>query len=98
MRLIQLPEPLKVLVAGFVGVLVTEGLKALGALLGRDLTGASAAIAASLTTAILLFADTLLAFILPKYEQMATLILELLVAILGGFGLHRQLVRFGGSA
>lgn len=93
MSLVQLPEPLRVVVAGFIATLVTEGLKALGALFNIDLSGKAALVTAAVVTAVLFFIDALLAKIPPEFEGIANAILALLIAI----GLHRQLVRFGGS-
>ena len=98
MRLVQLPEELKAILAGFVAVAVTEGLKALGALFGIDLSGKVAAVTAAVVSVIVFFADAFLARIPAEYEGVANAVLMLLVTILSGYGLHRQLVRFGGRA
>lgn len=93
MSLVTLPEPLQVLIAGFIATLVTEGLKALGAVFGVDLSGKAALVTAAIVTAVVFFLNALLAQIPPEFEPVANAILALLVAI----GVHRQLVRFGGS-
>lgn len=97
MRLVQLPDELKVLVLLLVTPLVTEGLKSLGDLLHIDLSGKSAAVAAALCGALFFFADALLAHVPPQYETIANALLGLLVVILGSFGVHRTAVRFGGN-
>ena len=93
MNLITLPEPLRVVVAGFIAALVTEGLKALGNLFNIDLSGRAAALTALVVTAVLTYIDALLATVPPELETVVNLIFALLIA----FGVHRQLVRFGGS-
>jgi hypothetical protein len=95
MTLVKMPEDLKAILAGFIGMLVTEGLKALGDLLHIDLSGNAAAVTAAIVTAIVFFADVLLAKIPPEFEGVTNSILLLLVAILSAYGIHRQLVRFG---
>lgn len=97
MGLIQLPDELKVIIAGFVTLFVTEGLKALGNLFGVDLSGKVAAVTAAIVGVIVFFADVLLAKIPPEAEGVANAVLLLLISILGAYGLHRQLVRFGGT-
>lgn len=97
MSLVKLPEELKMILAGFVGMLVTEGLKALGNLFKVDLSGNAAAVTAALVTALVFFADALLAKIPPEFEGVANAIFMLLVSVLGAYGIHRQFVRFGGS-
>lgn len=97
MKLIQLPTELQAILAGAIGALVTEGLKALGNLFHIDLSGKAAAVTAAIVTALVFFANALLAKIPAEYEGLASSIFMLLVAALGAFGVHRQLVRFGGN-
>lgn len=94
--LVRLPDELKVIIASFITLLVTEGLKALGALFSLDLSGRVAAVTAAIVAAVVFFADALLAKIPPEFEGVANSILLLLVSILSAYGLHRQLVRLGG--
>jgi hypothetical protein len=97
MYLVQLPNELKLILTPFVAVLVTEGLKALGALFGVDLSGRAAALTAAVAGALFFFADVLLAKIPPEGEAIANGTLAFLIVILSAYGIHRQLVRFGGS-
>lgn len=96
MSLVKLPDELKAIIAPFVTLLVTEGLKALGDLFHMDLSGKAAAVAGALCGALFFFADALLAKVPPEFEGIANAVLMLLVSILGAYGLHRQLIRFGG--
>jgi hypothetical protein len=96
MSFVKLPDELKVILVPFVTLLVTEGLKALGSLFQIDLSGKAAAVAGAICGALFFFADALLAKIPPEFEGVANALLMLLVSILGAYGLHRQLVRFGG--
>ena len=96
--LVQLPSELKLILTPFVAVLVTEGLKAIGALFGIDLSGRAAAVTAAVAGALFLFADNLLAQIPPAAEPFANGLLTFLIVILTAYGVHRQLVRFGGNA
>jgi hypothetical protein len=97
MKLVQLPTELKAILAGFVAMLVTEGLKALGDVLHIDLSGKVAAVTAAIVAAIVFFLDALLAKIPPEFEGVASALLFLLVTVLSAYGIHRQLVRFGGN-
>jgi hypothetical protein len=95
--LVQLPENLKLILTPFVAFLVTEGLKAVGALFKIDLSGYAAAVTAAVAGALFLYADSLLALIPPAFEPFANGLLAFLFVILSAYGIHRQLVRFGGN-
>lgn len=86
----MLPNELKIVVASVIAFLVTEGLKVVSGWVGKDLSGVSAAIAASLTTAIVVFAEALLALIPAAYQATTAAIFGLLIALLGAFGVHSQ--------
>jgi hypothetical protein len=94
---VKLPEELKVIILPLITALVTEGLKAIGALFGVDLSGKAAAVVAAIAGALFFFADALLAKIPPEFEGVANAVLMLLVSILGAYGIHRTAVRFGGN-
>lgn len=96
MKLVELPSELQAVLAGLIGSLVTEGLKALGNVFGVDLSGKAAVVTAAIVSALVFFANALLAKIPPEFEGAANAIFLLLVSLLGAFGVHRQLVRFGG--
>jgi hypothetical protein len=95
--LVTLPNDLKLILTPFVAFLVTEGLKALGALFGVDLSGRAAAVTAAVAGALFFFADSLLARIPPEGEAIANGALAFLVVILSAYGIHRTAVRFGGN-
>ena len=87
---VPIPDDFKVILAAGVGWIVTEGLKALGALFKIDLSGKAAAVTAALVTAIVFFANELLAKIPAQYDPVVSSIFALLVAVLGAYGIHRQ--------
>jgi len=89
----MLPNELKLILASVVAFLVTEGLKVVGKWFNADLSGAGAAIAASLTTAFVVFAESLLALVPELYMPTVSAIFGLLIALLGAFGVHAQLKR-----
>ena len=86
------PELQALLIAG-VTFLITEGLKSLSNLLGFDLSGAGAAITAALVAVALAIVNGLLGSIPPEFHEIARVVMTLLVAILGSFGVHRQFKR-----
>ena len=90
----ELPIELQAVIAAGLGFLVTEGLKSLSTLLGKDLSGAAAGITAALASAVFLFVGSLLSAIPAEYAGVVQASLALLVAVLGAFGIHRQVRRF----
>jgi hypothetical protein len=93
-KLIELPVEIQAVIAAGIGFIVTEGLKALSQVLGKDISGAGAAITAALVTAVIVFANALLAIVPAEYQSLAQALLGVLVAVLGAFGIHRQFRRF----
>lgn len=93
MKVYELPEEIKALIASAVGLVVTQGLKKIGEWIGVDLSGNSAKIAAALTTAIILFADSLIALVPEPYQPVVSGVFGLLIAILGAFGLYKILYK-----
>lgn len=87
----MLPNELKLLLASAVAFLVTEGLKVVGGWFKADLSGAAAGIAAAATTAVIIFAESLLALVPDQYRASVNALFGLLIALLGAFGVHSQL-------
>ena len=87
----MLPTELKLVLTALITYAVTEGLKVIGKWVNYDLTGSAAAIAASLTGALVMFADTLLATIPAEYQPAVGAAFGLLIALLGAFGVHAQI-------
>jgi hypothetical protein len=90
----MIPVELQQLIAIGLAFLVTEGLKALSNLVGKDLNGAGAAIAAALTTAALVFFEAILGAVPEQYRAVVKSLLGLLVVLLSAFGVHKQVKRF----
>lgn len=84
------------ILASAIAFLVTEGLKVVGGWFKADLSGVSAGIAASLTAAIVMFAESLLALVPVEYQDSVAAFFGLLVALLGAFGVHKQMKAFRG--
>ena len=87
----MLPEALRLLLSSGIAFLVTEGLKVVGKWFHADLSGVSAAIAAALTTALVVFIEALLGLVPEEYREAVQAVFALVIALLGAFGLHRQL-------
>jgi Flp pilus assembly protein TadB len=95
-KLVELPSELvSLLILVPVTFLVTEGLKALSNLIGRDISGAASYIVAGLVAAVMAFVNALLALIPAEYEPIVAAIFNLVVLLFGAAGLHRTVKRFG---
>ena len=92
--MLELNPELQAIIIGLLTVLVTEGLKALGALVKLDLSGAAAAVTAGVVALVLTTVNALLGFVPPEYHELARGIMAFLIVVLSSFGVHRQLVRF----
>lgn len=87
----MLPNDMKVVILIFITFAVTEGLKIVSGWIGRDLSGTGSAIAAALTSAVIVFSEALLALIPVAYQPITSSIFSLLIALLAAFGVHAQL-------
>ena len=85
----ELPYELQALLAAGVAYLVTNGLKSLSELVGKDISGIGSVITASLVGAVVVFANSLLSAIPAEAQQSVQAAFGLAVALLGAFGLHR---------
>ena len=81
--MLALPEEIKVLLT----FLVTQGVKSLAKLFGKDINGGGAAVVAVLVGAIVFFIEGVIA-LFPEHEELAEIILSLLAVVLGSFGTH----------
>ena len=84
----QIPPELRVALAGLFTFLVTAGLKALAALIGKDFSGGIAALVAVIVGAMLFFIDGLVVLIPLEYQDVAAAVFGLALAILSAFGIH----------
>lgn len=89
-------DAIHALILILVTFLVTEGVKALAAQTGKDISGSASAIIASLAGLIVFIVDPLLAQIPAGYAPIIVQVLDLVLVIFSAFGLHRTAVRFGG--
>ena len=92
--MLELDPELQALIIAGVTFLVVEGLKALSNLIGLDLSGAGAAITAGIVALALAVVNGLIGQIPLEYHEIVRVVMALLVAIIGSFGVHRQFKRF----
>ena len=82
--MLSLPIEIKALLT----YLITQGIKALLALFGKDMAGVAAAIAAVAVGAIIFFIDGVLALVPVEYVDSVGAFLALVVSLLSAFGIH----------
>jgi len=92
--MLELDPQLQLLILAGVTYVVVEGLKALGGVLGFDLSGAAAAVTAGAMAVILAALSGVLALIPPEYHEIAQVVMTLIVSIFGSFGVHRLVKAF----
>lgn len=96
MSLVEIQQPLQLLLLGLVTIAVTEILKQLGGLLKYDLSGYTAQIASAIVASILVVINALLSHIPTGFEETASAILNLIVVLLtawGGYKALKQIVK-----
>jgi len=91
---VTIPVDLEGIIKLVVIFLVTAGLKSVSSRIGKDLTGWAAMIAASITSAVILFFNALLSAVPANVQPSVTVALTLLVTILGAFGVHGTVKSF----
>ena len=91
---VSLPVELQALIAMVFGYLVTQGLKSLSTLLGKDLSGYAAAITASVVTTVAYFFNAILSAVPASAAPSVSIALTLLVSILGAFGVYSTIKGF----
>ena len=82
--MIALPEEIKVLFT----FLVTQGVKAVAGMFGKDIGGAGAAMIAVFVGAVVFFAEGLLSLVSPEKQELAEAVLAFVALLLGSFGTH----------
>ena len=81
--MITLPEEIKALLT----FLVTQGVKAVAKLFGKDIGGLGAAAVAVLVGAIIFFVEGVLN-LFPEKQELVAAILSFVTVVLGSFGAH----------
>jgi len=76
------------LIQGAVIFLVTQGLKALGRLIGVDLSGYAALITAVLVAAVLAASEAIYAALPPDWQAVVVQGAEFMAALLAAMGVH----------
>ena len=92
--MLELDPNLQALLLGFITLLVTDGLKSVGELFKVDISGAASAVTAGVVALVLSFVNGLFGFIPPEFHEIARIVMQLLVTVLGAFGAYRQLKHF----
>lgn len=93
-REVTLPVELQALIAMGLGFIVTQGIKSLSTLLGKDLSGYAAAITASVVTTVVYFFNAILSAVPASAAPSVSIGLMLLVSILGAFGVYTTVKGF----
>lgn len=92
---VVLPDPISTIIGVVVLALVTEGLKALLAVFGVDLTGKGTVIAAAITTIIIFSINTIVAALPVDAQSLVAGLYQFLLVLLGAGGLWRTATRLG---
>jgi len=74
--------------AALITFLVTQGVKALFKLFGKDVSGGAAAFVAIFAGAVVFFFNGLVALLPPEQQQAFTAAFGFIAAVLGAFGVH----------
>lgn len=97
MNIISTPPELTVIFLALITFVLVEGEKALGKVLGVDLSGKFTVLAAAVTALLVGILDVLLGFIPPAWEGVANAIITVILALIGSSGLWQIVKRFSGT-
>lgn len=89
MTLIELPLELQNILISVIGIAVVFVLTELSKLLNADLSGYAAQITAAVWSAAYVVIKVLLAKVPADFEGIAAAVLQLIVVLLGSFGLYK---------
>ena len=89
MSLVELPLELQSLLQIGIQIVVVFVLVELSKLIKTDLSGYSAQVVAAVFSAVMVVINALLGLIPANYEGIASALLNLLVVLLGAFGLYK---------
>lgn len=85
----MLPVVLQLLLSGLVTALVTEGLKALSTVIGRDLTGKATVVASIIVGVVIFTFETIVAALPKEWQNVVQQFIQLILAILTAGGMWR---------
>jgi hypothetical protein len=88
---VQLPDALKLAISGLILAGVTLGLQVVFDAVGLDLRGVGAAIAVAVSGFAIAQLQGLIDVIPAQFDQLTTIVLNVLIVILGGLGTLRAL-------
>ena len=86
--MLEIPVELQVIIIGFLTMILTQGLKALANLVGKDFSGWASALVAVVVAASVLFIQGLVGMVPPEYYDVAASIFAVILASLSAFGIH----------
>jgi len=89
MTLVELPIELQSILISVIGIAVVFVLTELSKLLKADLSGYAAQVTAAVWSAVFVVIKVILAKVPLEYEGIAAAVLQLLVVLLGAFGLYK---------
>jgi len=90
--IVELPDELQQLLAVAAGIAATFILTQFAKVLKTDLSGWKAQLTATIITAAMVVINAVLSKIPPNFESIATAVMQLIVVLLGAFGLYRVLM------
>jgi predicted anti-sigma-YlaC factor YlaD len=91
---VTLPVEIENLIVIVIGLLVTQGLKSISHLVGKDISGWGSALTASIAMSVIFFFNALLSAIPEAAQPSVAVALTLIVTILASFGLKDTLKSF----
>ena len=93
----MIPDPILALLNSLIVFLVTAGVKSLSLLLGKDLNGYAAALAALVVAVVVFGANTLLASLDAATRNQVIAFLTFLAGLFGAMGFHSVVKKFSGA-
>ena len=92
--MLELPQELVLVLSGFIGFVVAEGLQSLSRLVGRDLSGEAAGLSAALVSLAVASINGALLHVPPEFVPYVQGVIAFLVVVLAPFAIHSALNKF----